>query len=413
MRDIKQLIAPNFYDLHRDIQAHKHNTYLLGGGRGSLKTSTIVTEVLVLMQKHRELCAAVFMKNGNRIRNGAFAAYTEGITRAGLDSVYKIKLSPPRIINRETGQIISFFGLDDPTKTKGISTGSPDTYYGICHFEELDQFSGEREVDIAIDSLVRGGDRSWCFMCYNPPRNAANWVNEYAKKDIDGRRVHFSDYRTVPVQWLGTAFIEKVKACYLVNPSEYRWRYLGEVVGMEGLVFKNIMEWRFCHQVYDLIVQGLDLGWADPKAFVRWGINIKEQSIYALSEFYQSYTKNEVVAQYIADKGFNDYPVILESAGGGEAQSVYTSYGVATQIVNKGNDLKRNALEYLLSRAHIFIDPSITPNIYREFSRLEWKKDRNTGLIITPEQVVEYDDHTIDSTRYALQPYLSQLEALS
>ena len=410
MTDIKQLIAPNFYKLHWDIQNHLHSVYRLGGGRGSLKTSTIVVEVLTLMEKHPELCTAVFMKQSTRIRQGAYAAYCEGIRRAGLEDLYKFKLSPARIINKKTGQIIAFFGLDDPNKTKGISTGDPKTYFGITHFEELDQFSNQREVDVAIDSLVRGGDLSWCFQCYNPPRNIANWVNEDSKKNIPGRLVHFSDYRTVPKSWLGNAFIEKVKQCYLVNPAEYRWRYLGEVVGMDGLVFKNVFDWKFCNQSYDFIVQGLDLGWADPKAFVRWGIDIARQSITCISEFYKSYTKNEVLAQWIVDNEYTDVPIIMESAQGQEQQTVYTDYGIPTQIVVKYSNFKKGSLEYLLSRAHIFIDPDLTPNVYREFTQYEWKKDK-TGAILSPEQPIEYNDHTIDATRYALQPYLSLLEA--
>ena len=44
--DIKKLIAPNFYALHVDIQNRRHKVYRLKGGRGSLKTSTIIVEVL-------------------------------------------------------------------------------------------------------------------------------------------------------------------------------------------------------------------------------------------------------------------------------------------------------------------------------------------------------------------------------
>ena len=86
--DIKKLIAPNFYSLHIDIQNRRHSVYRLKGGRGSLKTSTIIVEVLLLMQKHKELCTAVFMKQSNRIRQGAFANYVEMIERAGVSSEY-------------------------------------------------------------------------------------------------------------------------------------------------------------------------------------------------------------------------------------------------------------------------------------------------------------------------------------
>ena len=109
--DIKNLIAPNFYALHDDIQHHRHSVYRLKGGRGSLKTSTIICEILLLMQKHKNICTAVFMKQHNRIRQGAFANYLEMIERAGLSSIYRVSLSPMRLENKLTGQIIAFFGF--------------------------------------------------------------------------------------------------------------------------------------------------------------------------------------------------------------------------------------------------------------------------------------------------------------
>ena len=407
--DIKKLIAPNFYALHVDIQNRRHKVYRLKGGRGSLKTSTIIVEVLLLMQKDKKLCTAVFMKQSNRIRQGAFAYYIEMINRAGLSSEYKVSISPMRITNKRTGQIIAFFGLDDPDKTKGISTGRPDTYFGITHFEELDQFSGNREIDTAIDSVTRGGDLSWCFQCYNPPQNANNWVNKDSLINVPGRLIHSSDYRTVPVEWLGKAFIEKVKLCRDRNEREYRWRYLGEVVGIEGQIFKNIVQWNYDpDKKYDFIFQGIDLGWNDPKAFVRLGYIIEERAIYFLDEFYRSQCPNSTVADYIASKGYYDTVTIIESAGGSEAMQTYSSRGICMQVVNKGNNLKMSGIEFLSSRAKIYIDPVKTSNVWDEFSLYEWKKDKN-GDVLSPECPVDGNDHTIDATRYALSQHLSVL----
>lgn len=404
--DIKNLIAPNFYKLHNDIQRHNHNVYRLKGGRGSLKTSTIIIEVLLLMQRHSNICTAVFMKHSNRIRQGAYANYVEMITRAGLESEFTFSLSPMRIINKRTGQIIAFFGLDDPNKTKGISTGNPNTYFGITHFEELDQFDGLREVDIAIDSVTRGGDLSWCFQCYNPPRNANNWLNKDSMISTKDMLIHSSDYRTVPVQWLGSAFIDKVRAVYKRNPLEYRWRYLGEVVGVEGLIFKNIKQWTYTSEKkFDFIFQGLDLGWEDPKAFVRIGYDLEERSLYFLDELYKSHARNDFVADYILNNGYTDALTIIESAGGAEALPTYSSRGISMQVVNKGNNLKMSGIEFLSSRNNIYIDPNRTPNAWAEFNLYEWKKDKN-GDVLSPECPIDGNDHTIDAARYALSTHL-------
>lgn len=374
-----------------------------------MKTSTIIVEILLLMQKHPDLCTAVFMKQSNRLRQGAFAAYTEMIERAGLSQVYHISYSPMRITNIYTGQMIAFFGLDDPGKTKGISTGSSALWFGITHWEELDQFSGNREIEIAIDSLTRGGDTSWCFQCYNPPPNANNWVNKDSLIDIPGRLVHSSDYRTVPRSWLGSAFLERVRACYLRDEREYRWRYLGEVTGVDGLVFQNIKEWEFDPDLkFDFVFHGLDLGLVDPNAFIRVGYNISERSFYFLDELYSPDLRDPDIADYIASHNYRESPTIIESAGGGRVQYVYTARGIPTSIVSKAHDLLLGGLRFISSRTALYIDPRRTPHAYEEFSLYEWKKDKN-GDVLSPECPVDKNNHLIDAMRYAISTHIAAL----
>ena len=46
-----------------------------------------------------------------------------------------------------------------------------------------------------------------------------------------------SDYRTVPKEWLGRMFIEEAERMAKYDPKRYRWIYLGEVIGMEGMIY--------------------------------------------------------------------------------------------------------------------------------------------------------------------------------
>lgn len=410
--NIKRLIAPAYYEVHRDIQQRKHSVYRFKGGRGSLKTSTIIIEILLLMQQHPELCAAVFMKQSNRLRQGAFAAFTEMIQRAGLESLYRVSYSPMRITNKSTGQIIAFFGLDDPNKTKGLNTGRADNYFGIVYFNEITDFAGNREIDTAIDSLVRGGPLSWCFQDYNPPRSASAWVNKDSLLDLPERVVHSSDYRMVPREWLGDAFLEKVRACYQRNPKEYRWRYLGEIIGVDGLVFQNIKQWDFdINKKYDMIFMGCDLGWSDPLTVVRIGYIIDTQELYILDEFYERKKQNEDAADFIVRNGYTDARLIIESARGEGVLPAFTSRGIPCSLVNKGNNLRMNAVYFLASRKGIYIDPHRTPNAWSEFNLYEWAKDSN-GDILSPETLVDGNDHTIDAARYAISTHIGFLEAL-
>ena len=42
---LSDIIAPSFYDLHKDIKADRHTHYWLKGGRGSTKSSFASTEI--------------------------------------------------------------------------------------------------------------------------------------------------------------------------------------------------------------------------------------------------------------------------------------------------------------------------------------------------------------------------------
>ena len=406
---LSSIIAPYYYPLHKSVQNHEYATYRLKGGRGSLKTSFIAAEVFILLDKYPNICAAVFMKHKTRIKLGAFAVYQSMLHRMHLDSEYIISKSPFRLTRIKTGQTIDFFGLDDPGKTKGVSTSSPDLYYGITDFEELDQFSGNSEIETAKASIVRGGDLAWCFQCYNPPQNANNWVNVDSAKNIPGRIVHHSDYTKVPVEWLGKAFLQEVHMSMLLNKEDYEWRYLGKVTGCKGLIFNNISSYTYNQsQSFDFIFQGLDFGWADPKAFVRVGYDLDTRSLYFIDEFVASETSDTVVAQWIANKGYCDTMTILESAGGSEKEIVYRSFGIPTSVVNKGGGLKLGGIEWLASRSNIYIDPVRCPIAWQEFTTYEWKKDRN-GEVISPNVPVDGNDHTIDSCRYAISDYFRSL----
>lgn len=406
---LSSIIAPYYYPLHKSVQSLEYSTYRLKGGRGSLKTSFIAAETFVILDRHPDICAAVFMKQKARLKLGAFAVYQSMLHRMNLDDEYLISKSPLRLTRIKTGQTIDFFGLDDPNKTKGVATADPRLYYGVLDFEELDQFTGNDEIETAKASIIRGGDLSWCFQCYNPPANANNWVNVDSEKDIPGRLVHTSDYTKVPVQWLGKAFLREVALAKAANYEAYEWRYLGKITGCKGLIFNNVKSYTIDPaQLFDYIFQGLDFGWADPKAFVRVGYDMDTRSIYFLDEFVASETPDSTVAQWICSKGYYDTKVILESAGGEEKAPVYRNAGIPCSVVNKGGGLKLGGIEWLASRAAIYIDPVRCPIAWQEFTTYEWKKDR-AGNVISPNTPVDGNDHTIDSCRYAISEYFRTL----
>lgn len=407
---LKDYIAPCFYSVHNSVLKHEYDIYRLEGGRGSTKSSYIASEVLNLILRYPFACAAVFMKQQSRLRNGAFALYREVIARLGLRGYFKESLSPMSFTYKPTGQQILFFGLDDPFKTKGISTGDPNTYIAISHFEELDQFSGAGEIDTALESLIRGGDIHWCFQCYNPPQNKNNWCNRDSRKDIKGRLVHHSDYRMIPKEWLGEPFYNQMRRTRSRSEREYQHRYLGIPTGTGGSVFENIRDITITNEMiasFDNMYNGQDWGYfPDPAAFVRWHYDNCTDSLYLVHEYGTNKAKYSDVARYIVDNHFNDTYTILDSARGLEMLNAFREEGVLCENMYKGKSgmLSREyGIQWFQTRKNIYIDKRLTPKAFEEFIGYEYERNLKTGELMN--RTIQFNDHFIDASRYALSPY--------
>ena len=61
---------------------------------------------------------------------------------------------------------------------------------------------------------------------------------------------------------------------------------------------------------------------------------------------------------------------------------------------------QENGIRWLQDLNAIVIDPARTPNIAREFTQYEYRRDRDGNFL---PDVPDRDNHTIDSCRYALE----------
>lgn len=407
--NLSRVVAPCFYAVHKAVMNHDYDIYRLKGGRGSTKSSFVSAEVYNLILKYPFACAVVFMKEKTRLRDGAFSLYQEVAMRMGIYNYFHFSLSPMQITYKPTGQKILFFGLDNPRKTKGISTGNPNTYVAISHWEELDDFYGQQELATARQSLYRGGDLTWTFETYNPPRSVQNWVNRDSLKDVPGRLVHHSDYRMIPPDWLGSSFYTEMRHTRWRSEDEYRWMYLGEQIGNGGNVFNNIKEITITDEMinnFDNFYNGQDWNYEKPAAFIRAHYDDVNSDIYLVGERYKSHSKYAIEARAIIESGWNDVTTILDSARGGEMLSAFRQEGVLCNNMYKGrvgNLTKEFGLQWLQSRRNIYIDKDLTPNAYEEFISYEYQYDKKRDEYL--DVPVKFNDHGIDALRYGMSPY--------
>lgn len=398
------IVSDVFHPMIRDVRKGRHSEYILPGGRGSAKSSGVSCIIPEIMKNNPDIHALILRKVGNTIKDSVYAQMKWAISNLNLEQEFEFKKSPMEIIYKPTGQKIYFRGADDPLKIKSIKPEFG--YIGIIWFEELDQFSGPEEVRNIQQSAVRGGNKAYKFKSFNPPKSKNNWANEYtqsAEFDDDSAIVVRSTYKDVDPDWLGDAFIEEAEHLKEVNPDAYENEYMGVPNGSGGNVFdylelREITDEEISHM--DKIYQGVDWGWfPDPFAFIRAYYDKARETIYLIDEHYVNKQSNELTAQWIKDKGYNDYCIICDSA---EKKSVndYRDLGVFSRAAVKGPGSVEYGMKWL-QRRNIVIDKRRTPNAYKELTEYEYERDKDGNVI---SGYPDENNHIIDALRYAFEP---------
>ena len=389
-----------FHPLIRAVRDRKYLEYVLKGGRGSTKSSTVAMTIVELLRNHHDIHAVVCRKVGNTIKDSVYNKIKWAIGKQEFTEEFDSKLSPLEITLKATGQKIYFRGADDPDKIKSINPEFG--YIGILWFEEFDQFSGLEEIRKIEQSAIRGGDLAWIFKSFNPPKTMNNFANKYVLEPKETRLVHSSTYKDVPPEWLGQPFIDEAEHLKEVNPSAYEHEYGGEANGNGGNVFEYLEIRTITDEEIakmDRIYQGVDWGfYPDPFAFVRLYYDHARETIYILDELYVNKWSNAMTGQWIIDKGYNDYLITCDSA---EPKSIndFKDMGLHSQGAIKGAGSIEYSFKWLQTKK-IVIDHKRTPNAYKEFTEYEFERDKEGNVI---SGYPDANNHLIDSCRYATE----------
>ena len=404
---LNDLISENYDEILNDILDHNHTHYIFKGGRGSCKSSfiSIVIILLMIQPENKDKHCVIFRKTANTLRDSVYSQMQFAITSLGLDKYFTYTVSPMKITFIKTGQTIIFRGVDDKMKLKSLK--APFGYFGISWLEECDTFSGMEEIRSILQSSMRGGSKFWCFMSYNPPQSVSNFMNKESLIQRDDRIVHSSDYRTVPREWLGEQFFHEAEHLKEINYHAYEHEYLGIPNGNGGNVFeyleiRTITDEEISHM--DRIYSGVDWGFfPDPFAYIRLAYDHARETIYLLDELYVNKWSNAKTGQWIIDKGYTDYEITCDSA---EPKSIndYRDMGIPARGAIKGAGSIEYSFKWLQVRK-IVIDPTRTPNAYKEFVNYEYERDKDGNVI---SGYPDEGNHLVDAVRYSLEKFWSR-----
>ena len=379
-----KIIAGVFLPLSKDIRAMRHAEYMLGGGRGSTKSSFISVMIIQGLLTDDDANAIVYRRVGNTLKDSVYSQLAWAIDILDRNDEFVFRKSPMEIVRVSTGQKIMFRGADDPMKSKSIKLVKG--YFKYLWFEELVEFRSMEDIRTIKQSVLRGGDKAITFYSYNPPKTAANWVNEEALKPREDRLVHMSTYLDVIGEhrdWLGEPFIAEAEAVKATNERAYRNEYLGEVTGTGGNVFDNLELREIGDEeigALETFYNGLDFGFAtDPDAFTRWAYSRRTRRLYAVAEYYGSHTNIDTLAEKVA--ALSGREIVRCDSADPRMIAELKRRGITAVGVRKGAGSVEHGMRWLEDLGAIVADPRRTPNIAREFQKYEYLQDKNGNFL--------------------------------
>lgn len=396
---LSDVIAPSFYEVHRDMKQEDHTHYWLKGGRGSTKSSFISVEIILGMMKDPLANCVALRKVGFNLKDSVYEQLQWAIKVLDVEQYWQNRINPLELRYVPTGQRIIFRGTDSPKKIK--STKFKNGYCKFIWYEELDEFGGMEEIRTINQSLMRGGKSFCVFYSYNPPKSQRSWVNTESQEQRTDRLIHHSTYLSVPSQWLGSQFFVEAEYLKRTKPEAYRHEYLGEVTGTGGEVFTNLEIRKITGdeiKTFDRVSRGLDWGYTvDPLHYTVNHYDRTRKKLYIFYELHAVGMSNRKAAELIKVENKNNSLVICDSA---EPKSIaeLNAYGIKVVGARKGPDSVEYGIKWLQDLEKIVIDPIRCPNTAKEFQEYELEKDREGNF---KAHFPDKNNHSIDAVRYS------------
>ena len=240
----------------------------------------------------------VLRKHHNKLRKTVYKEMLRGINRLQIPkNRFYITKSPMEITYKKYNTTIYFSGSDGIDDTKGII--DEEKPIKLVVLDELTEFfdDGEGEDELAnIEATFVRGNKAGFHMIYlyNPPKNPNSPVNVWCKKmekRPDCIHIH-TDYRDVPVEWLGQDLIDSAEAMKIADPKMYRWTWLGESVGVDELIYYMFSDRNRKKpepgRTYERAFIGGDYGQQNATTYQAFGLDMYRQKFPGLGEYYHS-----------------------------------------------------------------------------------------------------------------------------
>ena len=177
--------------------------------------------------------------NYGDLQDSMFQEITDVLEEEHLIQFTEQRTRPLKIINKMNGNVIQFKGVGgaDLSRTKGFKTSKP---LSLIMFDELQQLPNQSNLDQALATFRRHLDDELgkVLMCFNPEPQNSHWCNEYYRINQENPQylTLWTSYKNI-AGILNRVDLEAIEMERVINPSNYKYLYLGETNGLFGGVY--------------------------------------------------------------------------------------------------------------------------------------------------------------------------------
>lgn len=363
------------------------------GGRAGAKSHSLAELMLARMILDPDLQCVCIRRYRSSLTNSVLLLLKNKVAERGWDKYFEVQAT--QIKRRGERGFIAFIGMQDHNATtiKGYEG------FGIGWVEEateIDQFS----MDLLIPTLRKEGAETWFSWNPDQPSDPVDAFFRGSSPPANAiiKAVSFKDN-----PFLSETSKEDEQRDLLADPEKHDWIWLGGYnVKSDAVVFAG--RWRVAEVAttgWDGPYYGADWGFAnDPTALVEaW---VSGSQIYVSRESYAYRLESD----RIAARWSRDMPGIERATNRADnsrpetISMVRRSYPRLTAC-EKWPGCVEDGIDWLRG-FEILVNPSCV-NMQVELKRYRYKQNRGGDVMA---QIVDKDNHCIDSLRYALEPLI-------
>ena len=437
----EQIIPKYWATFNSTDYTHK----IFTSGRAGTKSSRGALRAVKKVVSDDNCAVVIIRKHHNKIYKTVFKEVLRAIKRLGMTyrdvhsrnkkADFYVKKSPFEITYLKNGNTIYFTGSDSIDDTKGmIDENKP---IKLVELDELTEFfndgEGEDEIMNIEATFIRGNDDEFTMEYYfNPPKNPKEAIMQWLykmKARSDTVHVH-TDYRDVPVSWLGSKLIASAEEMRKSDELMYRWLWLGECVGVPDVVYYMFDEEKHVYEPtkedyshFSLIGIGIDYGQLNATTYQAFGLDVNRKCIQGIDEYYYSgrdTQKQKSPSEYAMD--FKTFKEKVEEETGRHINLVFydpSARGLAEEIkrvcpdveMRKADntvDLGITRVQKLYSLRRLFLSPK--QKCLKEEMYLYKYDDKSIER--GHEVPLKVNDHASDALRYLSMGFWKYLKHL-